>query len=126
MNNKHCTQKEHVRFLLQSADIRAGVIKLQEVLSPFGFDIQLKVAGGFFCPDGNELEISWNEKAIHQRRTRNAGRPFEACSVSWEQIDGWRDEGMTSGEIAEKLHVSRATYYNHLKWRAEYPDYPCF
>ena len=62
MNNKHCTQKEHVRFLLQSADIRAGVIKLQEVLSPFGFDIQLKVAGGFFCPDGNELEISWNEK----------------------------------------------------------------
>lgn len=125
-NNKYCIQKERIRFLLHRGEVRAEVKKLQEVLLPFGFEVQLKMAGDSCGSDANELEISWSEKTIHQHRTRNAGRPFEACSTSWEQIDRWREDGMTRTEIARKLHVSRATYYNHLKWREEHPDYPCF
>lgn len=124
--NNYSIQKERVRFLVHRKAAEPELAKLQQVLSPFGFETQLKPTHQDPHSDEVHLEIVWNETSIHQRQTRNAGPPFADRSISWEQIDEWKKEGMTSTQIAQKLHVSRATYYNHLKLRECHPDYLYF
>lgn len=124
--NNYTNQKEGVQFLVNGKGAEPEMIKLREVLSPFGFEVQLKTDRCYPGADEVQLKIKWDKKTIHRRRTRNAGASFADRSISWEQIDGWRGEGMTSADIAKKLHVSRATYYNHLKLREQQPDYLYF
>lgn len=116
---------ECVRFLTPAEIAGSQICKLHNVLQPFGFDVTLSDADAEFsamvC-----LEIQWNDDRLRKLRARNAGRPCVPSSVTWEAIDQWRTQGLAASAIAKKLHVSRATYYNHLKSRDKYPDYPCF
>ncbi|MGL5389113.1 MAG: helix-turn-helix domain-containing protein [Serratia sp. (in: enterobacteria)] len=124
--NSHCYRKEGIQLIISEQTAEYQIRKLQEALLPFGIEVRSMNDNSTGKPGLCNLEIRWDAKELHYRRTRNAGRPFEASSVSWETIEQWRMEGMAAKAIAKKLNVSRATYYNRLKLRKETPEYDYF
>lgn len=95
---------------------------LKEVLKKSGIDLRVThYVDEYFEEEKNGIYISFKEKKVAEKITRNAGRKkdysmfekYKECTVS--ELKTKLDSGMKKSEIIAELRCPKATFYRILK-----------
>jgi response regulator of citrate/malate metabolism len=90
---------------------------LDKIYNNSGLTIRLE-----YDNDNITVAFSINEYKAQRSTTRNAGRHKAYTKYKCKDIEKLQKQGLTVDEIAEKLEMSRCTYYRHLKRMNEHKD----